>query len=264
MIMGLQLAVPGTYGALGNPVVDYDAVDKALAPLAVSGELISYSRAKRLSATGAVNANYVDRLKNPVTVQGTTKTYNPSGINSKPSVSLDGLTGLPPYKLASLQMPASFTFFAVIKPGTLKSGDYLFSCSNVNTSFYIATSSDGRISVDDDGAGTGDSSTLVAPAGTLVSNTPALLWVSHDAPSKTTRIGVGTALAGWSRVHAVAHAPAVGSNPQPLSYVNNTGAFHFAGSWATHGLLNVAHGAGGVSDVQWAAAVAAMKAFWAV
>lgn len=263
--MGIAISVPGAFGSTGNPAIDLDTVDKALAPLAVSGDLIAYARAKRLSAAGAVNQNFNDRLLNSVTTQGTTKTYNATGgINSKRTVSVDGLTGLPPYKLASLQMPASFTYFMVIKPGTLKSGDYLFSCSDIATSFYIATSGDGRITIDDDGAGTGDTSTLVAPIGTLASNTSALVWVSHDAPSKVTRIGVGTAVGAWSRTHSVAHNPSVGSAPQPLSYVNGSGAFHFAGEWAAWGLLNKAYGAGGAGDAQWAAAVAAMKTYWAV
>jgi len=256
---GTAITVPGVTGNTAYAPIDMDAVDKAA--IVVPG-LIAFARAKKLKAA-TVNSGFTDRAMNAVTVAGITKTFSDAlaALNGKPAVTLSGATGAAPYRPAFI-LPASFTFMAVVNFGTLKDGDNILNDAASSSGFRFLADSQGRLTVDPDGTGTGSAAYATA-TGQVASNGSYLLGVSHDAPNKRSRIFLGSAVPLLTADSPVAYAG--GQNPLPFGVgASGSSSFNFAGSWAMWAFFDRAYGAGGNDDALFAAFAAAAKVNWAV
>lgn len=248
----------GTNGDTNFPPLNMDAVDFAF--IDVPG-YISFERARLYS--GAPNASYRDSWLNPVTVSGGTKSAvtGANGINGLPAINNPGtgtqLGSGPSYQI-NVQMPPSFTFLALVKPGALKFANHLFSTSASDFQWFI--NANGTMGIDTDGTGSGDSTHTTTT--TLAANTPVLVAISFDAATKTTRLMKGGPVAIESFVSPVVYPATDGAKPQPLSYFNGGTAYDFNGAWAVRALFDRAYGAGGTAEADFAIAWQAATAMY--
>lgn len=223
-------------------VLTADSVDIAVADLQEVvgyelGMVVDYVRAKNIAT---LSTTFVSRA-------GNTITPGPAGafVGSEATMAGKIVVDMAAMGDASgaafpsdVVCPASFTLILPLRVTTLRAVNHLFAVTGSKFSIYLNNL--GKVVVDDK-YGEGEAVKIMTDIACPV-NTTRLLWVSHDAPSKTTRYGITNAVKE-SHVHTLGHAPDAASLARFYSFYQAQSAsipIAFAEGWL---LLNKAYAA---------------------
>jgi len=203
----------------------------------VPGGIVAYSRA--IDRNDALPASFKDRMAGSIVPgAGGAIANDNANFGGKDTYDMTGMNTVGFPSSATL-CPASFTFILPFRMNALRTNNSIFS---VTESQFVAYINGLNKLVMDDKFGAGEAS--FSFANSLVINTTYLLWISHDAVSKTSRYGITNNVAE-SHVHTLGHAPGAASFARFASWytslANTTINGHVEG-WA---LLSGAYAASG-------------------
>lgn len=198
----------GAASASTESILAADAVDRAVADLADVVGVIDYARAKNASS---VTSGFTTRAGNACTPgAGAALVDADADFNGQDVIDLTAMSniGFPTDAVCS----HSFTVVLPIRVDTQRATTMMFSCAGSQFSAYLNNL--GKV-VMDDKFGSGEAAFVFANIAVPV-NTTTLLWMSHDAPSKTSRYGIANTVAE-SHIHTLGHVATAASYARFLS-----------------------------------------------
>lgn len=198
----------GAASASTDAALPADSVDKAVASLSEVVGVLDYVRAKNIPA---INASFKTRAGNICTpgAGGALVASDPDFAGQR-VIDATGMSniGFPTDALC----PDSFTVILPIRIDTQRATTMLFSVAGSQFAIYLNNL--GKVVVDDK-FGSGESPFIFTNIAVPISTT-VLLWISHDAVTKTSRYGISNAVAE-SHVHTLGHVSTPASYARFLS-----------------------------------------------
>lgn len=245
----------GAVARAGAPMLIYttDAVDLAVAAYdqVVPNGILAYSRAK--DHGGVLPTSFKERMANTILPgAGGAITVANASFGGKDTYNMTGMSAVG-FPSSTVLCPASFTFILPFRMDALRNNNCIFSVASSQFVAYINGLN--KLTVDDKfGAG----EAAFSFANSLSINTTYLLWISHDAVSKTTRYGISNAIAE-SHVHTLGHVPDAASFARFVSWYTSLANTTINGNVAGWALLSGAYSA---ADTDADRAIAAVLTAW--
>lgn len=222
-------------------ILPADAIDKAVSSLT---SIVEYFRAKNIADPTKAFKSRAGNILTPggAPAAAAALVANDAAFGGITSLDISGMTAAANVLVSSALCPASFTIIETLRATTLKNPQAFF---GVNVSgFYVTISGTGTVNVQ--AAQTGDTAwadnNVVLPAAIT-----SLIWISHDAATKTTRVGKSTGIVS-SHVHSVANTPGATSTARPFSYYASAAGTNLNGKVEGALLLNKAYAADGSAE----------------